>query len=188
MRFAWVIIFCLGLLVVLAASAGAYTIVFEGANYTWIKPSMQVIEDDGGVNGHCVYVPLRPNHSQTEQPPTDDGNITIKGWAPVDGTYYIWARTKWYDGCGKSFYLFVDDMNPDVPPYIGGDGTYQKWHWVQAKKTYQLTKGWHNFRFQNREDGVRLDEFLITTASPDDWVPDGIMTPTQGYVWKQPNS
>jgi hypothetical protein len=184
MRITLFVIFCLLLLTGLAVSAGAYTIVFEGENYTWIKPSMAVLDDDGASGGQCVYIPLRANHSETEQPPTDEGNITVKGWAPVDGTYYIWARTKWYDGCGNSFFLFVDDMKPDTPSYIGGDSQYQTWHWVKAKKTYKLTKGWHMFRLQNREDGARLDEFLITTASPDDWTPDGKMPATKGYVWK----
>ena len=177
------VVLCVGLLAVLAQAAGAYTVVFEGENYTWIKPSMQVIGDEDASGGSCVYIPLRQNHSDKEQPPVDDGNITVKGWAPLDATFYLWARCKWYDGCGNSFFLFVDDMHPETPASIGNDGLYSRWHWVQARKTYKLSKGWHTFRFQNREDGARLDEFLITTVSPDDWTPDAKMPGTAGYVW-----
>lgn len=180
MRSLLIAVVCLCLLTALVSAASAATVVFEGENYTWIKPSMKVIDSEGASGGKCVYIPLRANHSDTEQPATDDGNITIKGWVPADGTYYLWARVWWYDACGNSFFLFVDNMSADPPPYITGS-TYQKWYWMKAPKTYKLTKGWHNFRFQNREDGARLDEFLITTA--EDWVPSGAIKPTPGYVW-----
>ena len=79
MRITLLVVFCVLFVTLLASAAGAYTSVFSAADYTWIKPSMKVIDDDGATTGQCVVVPLRPNHSETEQPPTDDGNVTIKG-------------------------------------------------------------------------------------------------------------
>ena len=173
----------LGLVGLLVTPAAAYTVVFEAEDYTWIKPSMEVVADGDASGGKCVQVPLRAERGDTEQPPTDDGNVTLKGWAPLEATYYLWARVKWYDGCGNSLFLFVDDMNPKTPLVIGNNATYGRWHWVLARKNFKLTKGWHVFRFQNREDGARLDQFLITTVPPEDWTPQGIRPPTKGYVW-----
>ena len=71
-------------------------------------------------------------------------------------------------------------MDRDTTPAIfGKDGTYQVWHWVKGK-TYNLTAGWHYIRFQNRQDGARLDEFLLTTDSR--YVPVGAVKETPEYL------
>lgn len=164
-------------------SARAATLVFEGENYSWIKPSMRVAQgDEGASKQKYVYIPLRPGHGETEQGPTNDGNTTYKIYIPTEANYTLWARVKWHDGCGNSFYVMVDNLNPENAPYIT-DNAYQKWHWVKGR-TYHLTKGYHRFRFQYREDGAKLDQFLITTASPEEWVPTRKLRETPGYLWK----
>lgn len=164
-------------------SAPAATLVFEGENYSWIKPSMEVGQGDNTAShSKYVYIPLRRPHGEQEQGPADDGNTTYKINVPAAGNYTLWARTEWYDGCGNSFYVKVDHLTAPNAPYIT-DNTYQKWHWVKGK-TYRLTKGYHIFRFQYREDGAKLDQFLLTTASPENWIPTRKMGETPGYLWK----
>jgi hypothetical protein len=166
----------------LAATAGAVTLVFEAEHYTWIKPSMRVGTGDsnGPDSGGHIYIPLRPRHGEDESGPADDGNATYKVYVPVEGNYTLWGLVRWYDGCGNSFYVMVDDMNPENPAYIT-DARYQQWHWVKGR-TYHLGVGYHLIRFQYREDGAKLDEFLITTA--EDFVPTRHMPETSAYLWR----
>ncbi len=168
--------------VVLVNAAGAVTLVFEGENYSWIKPTMTVGTGDfkGNDSGGHVYIKLRRPHAENETGPGDDGNTTYKVYVPVAEDYTLWSLVRWYDGCGNSFFTLVDDMSPETPAYIT-DARYQEWHWVKGKK-FHLTVGWHLIRFQNREDGAKLDQFLITTA--DEFTPTRRMPETSAYLWR----
>ena len=143
-------------------AAGAVTLVFEGEHYSWIKPTMTVGKGDfnGNDSGGHVYIKLRRPHAESETGPGDDGNTTYKVYVPVEGAYTLWALVRWYDACGNSFFTLVDDMAPANPAYIT-TSRYQEWHWVKGKK-FNLSVGWHLIRFQNREDGAKLDQFMLT--------------------------
>ncbi|MFA6291537.1 MAG: hypothetical protein WC637_07130 [Victivallales bacterium] len=76
-----------------------------------------------------------------------------------EGTYYFWARCWWLDSCGNSFGVKIGDK----PEFItGNDGTYKSWHWVQAKIRLMLEKGVYDIEIGNREDGIKIDQILIT--------------------------
>ena len=45
---------------------------------------------------------------------------------------------------------------------IFNDPVEGTWHWVKGD-TFTLTAGKHTITIFNREDGVRLDQFLLTT-------------------------
>ena len=62
---------------------------------------------------------------------------------------------------------------------IGEDGTYGSWHWVKGARI-TLTAGQHVIRFQNREDGAKLDQFLLTNNSR--YVPVRAETRTPQYI------
>jgi hypothetical protein len=171
------------LAVVLAQAAGAVTLVFEAEHYSWIKASMTVgAGDSNGADsgGSHIFIPLRRPHAETQQGPTDDGNATYKVYVPTEGDYSFWGFARWYDSCGKSFFILVDDMAPTTPSFIA-DNLYQEWHWVQGK-TFHLAVGWHMVRVQNREDGAKLDEWLLTSAP--DFVPTRHMPETAPYLWR----
>jgi len=77
-----------------------------------------------------------------------------------DGTYYFWARCWWVDSCGNSFGVKIGDK----PEFImGNDGTYKSWHWIKAKITLKLDKGVYDLEIGNREDGIKIDQILITS-------------------------
>ncbi len=49
---------------------------------------------------------------------------------------------------------------------FGQDGTFKCWHWVKGPrrlKQLELKKGVHTLKLMNREDGVRVDQILLTT-------------------------
>ncbi len=91
---------------------------------------------------------------------------------PQAGDYVLWCRVWWEDECGNSFTMQIDDHAPFV---LGQNSTVQRWHWVKAPprlKALSLTAGRHTLRVINREDGVRLDQLLLTRNPK--FVPVGI--------------
>ena len=76
-----------------------------------------------------------------------------------------------------SFTIQIDDGAPFL---FGEDTTFNVWHWVRypvsrMAKPVVLSKGRHTIIFRNREDGVALDQFLLTTEKR--FVPVGIASP-----------
>jgi hypothetical protein len=81
---------------------------------------------------------------------------------PEDGDYILWCRTWWSDECGNSFFINLDEAKPFT---LGEDSTFKTWHWVKAParlKQLTLTKGPHTLTVRNREDGVKLNQVLLT--------------------------
>jgi len=54
-----------------------------------------------------------------------------------------------------------------------GDATYKKYHWVKGPKL-KLSQGIHYIRVINREDGAKMDQWLLwllDSPSKDNWKP-----------------
>ncbi len=77
-------------------------------------------------------------------------------------------------------FVMVDDLST-VKARVLTDATYQQWHWVRGHK-FDLSNGYHRIRFQNREDGAKLDQFLLTTSSR--YVPTRKHKETAQYLWQ----
>lgn len=87
------------------------------------------------------------------------GSVKYKINLTEDGTYYFWARCWWIDSCGNSFSVKFGDK----PVFtFGNDGTYKNWHWVKAKVKLKMKKGLYELVLSNREDGIKIDQVLIT--------------------------
>lgn len=168
------------LFVASVASAGMVKIVVEAGDYTSIKPSMvkTTTTSDAVGNKDYIQIPLRRPHATTETGPADDGNAVYKINVPSAGTYQFWARTWWYDSCGNSFFVIVDNK----PAVAIEDPTYQTWHWVKGPKL-QLSAGQHTIRIQNREDGARMDQFMLINNTQ--YVPTRIESRTAQYIVKK---
>ncbi len=161
------------------AWAATIKIVVEGEDYYSIKPSMaKATGSTQAAGGAYVHIPLRRPHATTETGPADDGNARFRINVPSAGTYTLWARCNWYDSCGNSFFVIVDSKPATT---IGEDGTYQTWHWVKGARL-SLSAGVHEIRIQNREDGAKLDQFLLTNNSR--YVPVRAETRTPQYIIK----
>ena len=77
---------------------------------------------------------------------------------PSSGDYVFHGRAFWMNGCGNSFKLVIDQSRAQA----FSDQLYDKWHWVRGP-TFELSAGTHHITILNREDGVKLDQFLLTT-------------------------
>ncbi len=97
-----------------------------------------------------------------------------------EGDYYLWCRSWWLDECGNSFLINIDEAKPFI---FGEDSTFKTWHWVKAParlKQLTLTKGKHVLTFRNREDGVYLNQILLTSDKK--YVPVDIETVTSSMA------
>ena len=90
------------------------------------------------------------------------------------GTYTLWARTYWLNGCGNSIAVSV---NGGPVAVLGEDGTYDKWHWVGGKARVRLKAGANTVVLKNRETGVRVDQFFL--SQDDEYTPTGVRKVTQ---------
>lgn len=126
-----------------------------------------------------VEIPDKANGSKKEGDGSDlPGVAQYKVNVPAAGSYTVWARVLWPNGCGNSFWVLKQGRPKDI---LGEDGTYDAWHWVSAKSKVTLAKGVNTIELRNREDGVLVDEIQVTTTSR---VPTGEVAPTSGALAK----
>ncbi len=93
---------------------------------------------------------------------------------PQDGLYTLWIRAYWDDSCGNSVSVQIEDR----PVFMLEDSTYKTWHWVRSPprlSQLQLSAGTAKLTLLNREDGIRIDQILLTTDRR--YIPVGIETP-----------
>ena len=97
------------------------------------------------------------------------GSATVRVNVKTAGTYYLWARTFWANGCGNSIGVSVNGGDSIT---LGEDGTYDKWHWVGGNARVKLKAGVNTFVIKNRETGVRVDQIFL--CQDGDYTPTGI--------------
>jgi len=126
-----------------------------------------------GASGAYLEIP----EGAGNPPKVEAGKAVFTVDVPKDGAFTLWCRVWWEAECGNSFTVKIDDQ----PAFLfGEDATYKTWHWVKspvARSTapIKLTKGSHTLTFHNREDGVRLDQVLLSADKR--FVPVEIETP-----------
>jgi hypothetical protein len=125
------------------------------------------------------------------------GKAVIKFNIDQPGEYVFWARVFFLGGCWNSFGIEVDGYKIKMkrtdekskkeeevlaPPEISNN-SYEHWQWVsligpnQKPIRFDLKKGEHMLIVHNAEDGVKMDQYLLTSEpDPDKWYPAGIMT------------
>ena len=99
------------------------------------------------------------------------GKASYNFEAPRDDTYFLFLRAQWFDDCGNSVYVKFDDS----PKWLSiednlGMNTKTNYSWVWhplmqegAVKGIPLKKGAHKLWLNVREDGPKLDQWLIAT-------------------------
>jgi hypothetical protein len=167
---------------VFARTASADKIVAEAESYNSIQPSMELIADKEASGGKAIQVPLKEPHGMAK--PADNGYAEYKFVTPHGGTYQFWARCWFVDNKGKSFYVLVDsDQVTSKTPTVTG-ATMKSWRWV-AGPVVKLDAGSHTIRIQYKEDGAKMDEWVLTTTLKNKWQPTAAEAETAQYLIKQ---
>lgn len=102
-----------------------------------------------------IHIPWDKNFTKGQ------GQATLKVNLTKAGSYYVFARTFWENGCGNSIGLTVNDQER----MLGEDGLYGKWHWVGSKTRVELKAGANTLILKNRETGVKIDQIFLCTDS-----------------------
>ena len=141
--------------------AAGHKLCFPAASAELVEAPMAVVTNViAGASGPYLEIP----EGAGNPPKVNKGKAVFSFEIPEDAEYILWARTHWDDECGNSFTVVIDDQ----PGFIfGEDATYKKWHWVKypvsrTAKPISLKKGKHTITFHNREDGVALDQILLS--------------------------
>jgi len=160
MKQGWIV--CAALLTAaVSAQARGVKICFEAESATALEAPMAVISNGiAGASGPYLEIP----EGAGNPPKVEAGKAVFTVEVPEDGTFTLWCRVWWEGECSNSFTVKIDDQ----PAFLfGEDATYKAWHWVKypvARTTppIKLTKGPHTLALHNREDGVRLDQVLLS--------------------------
>lgn len=156
------------LLLAAAARVAADPICFEAESGFDLEPPARIgpvnaavpgmPPADGASGGKYIEIPQGAGNP----PAVTTGSIAYRFTIAKAGTYYLWCRAWWLDECGNSVGVQVNEL----PPFTLGDSTFKTWHWVKAPprlKQLNLAAGEHTLMLLNREDGVRIDQILLTT-------------------------
>lgn len=144
-----------------AALASGYKISFEAETAQTLEVPMVVMSNDvAGASGTYLEIP----EGAGNPPKRNEGKAVFSVEVPEDGVFTFWCRVWWEGECSNSFTIGFDDQTPFL---FGEDATYKAWHWVKypVSRTVSpitLAKGKHTLVFHNREDGVRLDQVLLS--------------------------
>ncbi len=151
------------------------SIFIEAENFTGeLEPPMTLEEDPDASGGKCIHIEGGSGTPGKEHPvtgvqyPARYGAAVYKFTVKTPGKYRFWGRKFWEDGCGNSWTLLVNGRSPVI---FGQDGSYGHWEWIAATVLFDLPAGENVIEVLNREDGVKLDKFVLTTHL--DFVPQG---------------
>lgn len=109
--------------------------------------------------------------------------VSYKVNIPANGTYYLWARVRWTNGCGNSFLMKLPNVAGEQ--ILGGDGTYDILLWKSLNdggrpRPLTLKKGVMTFTLISKESGTMADQFLLTTDRK--YTPAGIYKATSDLL------
>lgn len=144
-----------------AAQARGVKICFEAETADLCEAPMVVVSNGiDGASGPYLEIP----EGAGNPPQIKTGKAVFTVDVPEDDSFTLWCRVWWEGECSNSFNVKADDQ----PVFLfGEDATYKVWHWVKypvsrTTPPLKLAKGKRTLTFHNREDGVRLDQILLS--------------------------
>ncbi|MBE7464717.1 MAG: hypothetical protein HS116_14675 [Planctomycetes bacterium] len=147
----------------------AAMLVWEAESARALAHPLVFEPDREAAHGAVLAIPLGAGKAEHAPPAGAEYMLDV----PVSGTYALWVRAWWTDGCANSVAASVDDGEQHV---LGNDGTYHAWHWVEGPDV-QLKAGAQRLKLYHREDGIKLDQFALVPVDSA-YVPVGLL-PTQ---------
>lgn len=158
------------LLVPLLSPAGGARVCVEAETATPIEPPMLLVSQAAPpagitpVTGATAGAYLEIPEGRGNPPKVNAGKAILVLDLPAEGAFTLWCRVYWEGECSNSFNVQIDER----PVFLfGEDATFKTWHWVRypvarTATPMFLSRGRHTLAFINREDGVRLDQVLLS--------------------------
>lgn len=138
-----------------AAQAANVKICFEAEKPASIEAPLKKVTGKTGKISGGGYLEIPWDRNETKGQGQAGYRMNVK----QAGTYTLWARTFWQNGCGNSILVSV---NGGAPTILGEDGTYGEWKWREGGQV-KLKAGVNTLVLKNRETGVQVDQFFLCT-------------------------
>jgi hypothetical protein len=137
----------------------------SGGAYIFITPDTRVTHSDSLYNG--VNFSNKPGQMCI---------VTYNVKFKTTGRYFVWVRAKSTGSEDNSVHVGIDGTWPETGARMQWCQGKNKWWWESKQRTqkehcgvpYQIyinvdTPGLHTIQFSMREDGFKMDKFLLTT-------------------------
>ncbi len=123
--------------------------------------SLWTAYNDSRASGSKYITAKTGNNSSEKAPTSQSGWASYTFHANTAGIYVLWLRTICPSANDDSFWLRIDQ----------GDWTYwngipisSAWQWNKSSKTFNLSEGSHTLYIAYREDGAKLDKWLLSCS------------------------
>jgi len=148
-------------LIVDAAAAGSAEFILIEAEDTTAPPDgvMKISPANDASGNKVLDIPLEAGKGL--------GSAAYRLTAPA-GSYTIWLRAFWTDGCSNSIGCAIAGKEVTV-----SDELLDEWHWLSSPVQVELPGGPADLSLKNLEDGIMIDQILLTRDPR--FVPHGIV-------------
>ncbi|NED94313.1 hypothetical protein G1H11_03205 [Phytoactinopolyspora alkaliphila] len=135
--------------------------VIEAERYSGRSGEYQLVDDLARFGGRVAEV---PRGSEYKNNPDLWGRYDLE--VEEAGRYYVAVLGYGESGSNDSVHLSVDDSTPTTVNLSVGE-----WFYRQSPIGFDLEEGFHTLLISSREDGARVDRFVIYPASG---IPDSV--------------
>ncbi len=145
--------------------------VIEAKDALRVVMPARLKDDPSAAGGQALVIPDETGTPPAgEEPDLKYGGAEYEIDLPAAMQAKIWLRVWWEGSCANTLSVRTEGMEKAVT--VGNDGTYNVWHWLEAPLSMKFDAGKNKILILNREDGIRLDQILVTTDQH--YVPQGI--------------
>ncbi len=143
--------------------------------------------NESNSSSNNAYIQILPDTRKTDKDKLENGvnfsdspgKLAIVSYSikfKKTGRYYVWARSLATGSEDNGLHVGIDNTWPSSGEKMQWCGDRGKWMWGSKQRTKEkhcgepymiyldvTKKGKHTIQFSMREDGFRLDKFLLTT-------------------------
>jgi len=147
-----------------------HLLIFEAEHAVDLKGVFEFVQDKDCSGGAALevregmgtaYDEAQSRHMARIFPQVTFGNTTGEAHyrfkVNKGGHYTCWVRALWNWHCSNSIWVHPHGR---LPMQVTDD-VYDRWHWVKTPNRIRIPAGEYSFRIDNREDGVRFDQFCL---------------------------
>lgn len=145
---------CFSLLFSVASGAGV-TLCFEAEHANELTFPFEIVRHDASSGGLALGLPEGGGDRSSFS--GDQGTATFRVRITEPGTYTLWVRVWWNGFCSNSLFVSVLGRTRSV-----SSRTHGRWHWLIVG-AWPLNAGVTDIRLHNREDGIWVDQLVLTS-------------------------
>jgi hypothetical protein len=153
------------------ASGDFFHVLNAAADAKLLTPPVEKGPDSQSAKGTILRIPDKKGvPPEGQEPDMKYGGATYEVQVAAPVTCKIWVRAWWEGSCGNTVCVRLGEQGKILT--VGNDGTYDAWHWLEVPGKFDLETGTVTLYLLNREDGIRIDQILLTNDM--EYFPQGV--------------